>query len=162
MVLVGFFFIFSISYFLIKFQFYELANVADKYKVFFEKNYVSAKDLNYNKPKKLKNLLVIFYESINKDFPFNLSAYKDGSVVENQDKEDVHSELRKISGYEIDDFVQAQSLGWTIAGMVASQCSVPLFTNKRYIEDINFLPKELICIGDILKIWLPTKLFYKW
>ena len=151
LVLVGFFFIFSISYFLIKFQFYELANVADKYKVFFEKNYVSANDLNYNKPKKLKNLLVIFYESANKDFPFNLSAYKDGSVVENQDKEDVHSELRKISGYEIDDFVQAQSLGWTIAGMVASQCSVPLFTNKRYIEDINFLPKELICIGDILK-----------
>lgn len=151
LILVGVFLIFSISYFLIKFQFYELANVADKYNIFFEKKYVSAKDLNFNKPKKLKNLLVIFYESANKDFPFNLSAYKDGSIIENRDKEDIHAELRKISGYEIDDFVQAQSLGWTIAGMVASQCSVPLFTNKRYIEDVNFLPKELVCLGDILK-----------
>ena len=152
LVLVGIFLFSSLTYFLVKFQFYELVYTTDKNKVFFETNYVSAKDLNFNKPKKLKNLIIIFYESAEKDFPnFALSTDENGSVVEYQDKEDVHSEIRKIAGYEIDNFVQAQSLGWSMAGMVAAQCSVPFFSNTRAVKDENFLPNKLICLGDILK-----------
>lgn len=51
--------------------------------------------------------------------------------------------LRNIKGYEIENFVQAQSLEWNMVGMSAAQCGIPFKETS-----LSYQP---LCICDILK-----------
>lgn len=56
-------------------------------------------------------------------------------------------------GLTLTDIHQFEGTGWTIAGMVASQCGIPLEIPAGWetiFEAKTFLPKA-ICLGDILK-----------
>ncbi len=61
--------------------------------------------------------------------------------------------IEKKSAYYFDNIQHVRGTGWTIAGMVASQCGIPLVTpshgNSMSGMD-EFLPSA-ICLGDILK-----------
>lgn len=159
-ILVCFFFLFSFLHFLLDFKFFELIYNNDK-NLLFKDKYVDAKKLNFLKPKKLKNLIFIFYESADKNFPnIILTRDKEGSVVEYEDREDVHKSLRNIEGFEIDNFIQAKSLGWSMAGMVAAQCSVPFFGDTRIENVKDFSINKLTCISDILKDYGYEQFFF--
>lgn len=90
-----------------------------------------------------KNLIFIYLESFE-------STYQDKLVFPNL--------TPNLDRYEHDSLAfknvkQANSTGWTIAGMVASQCGLPLITPKGS-ENLmggadRFLPNA-VCMGDLL------------
>lgn len=62
--------------------------------------------------------------------------------------------LRDFQSQSLDFSVISQTpyAGWTIAGMVSSQCGIPLYTTFEHeeIEGMNnFMPKA-VCLGDLL------------
>lgn len=90
-----------------------------------------------------KNLVFIYAESLER-------TYFDESIFPG-----LMPHLRAIESEALvfTDVVQAPGTGWTIAGMVASQCGIPLFTpshgNSMTGLD-SFLPAA-VCMGDLLK-----------
>ena len=93
---------------------------------------------------KKKNIVYIYAESLEK-------TYFDNNIFPN-----LITNLKKLEQKSIDftNIFQAYSTGWTIAGMTASQCTIPLITpsginSMNGLKD-NFLQNAL-CLGDILK-----------
>ncbi len=90
-----------------------------------------------------KNLLLIYVESLER-------TLGDTSRV----GRDAIAPLRQLDGTEIPTFPAAPGTNWTIAGMLSSQCSVPLkpfFANKFHsFATEEFFPNA-ICLGDVLK-----------
>ena len=96
------------------------------------------------KLKNKKNIVYIYAESLEK-------TYFDDTLFPN-----LITDLKDIQKHSIDftNIFQAYNTGWTIAGMTASQCAIPLITPSS-INSMNgvknsFL-KNAICLGDILK-----------
>lgn len=94
-------------------------------------------------PKKPLNLIYIYLESFERVY-FDKSQYPN-----------LLPGLEKIENNSISftNITQTTGAGWTIAGMVASQCGIPLFAGagpngtKNYDK---FMP-DAVCVGDILK-----------
>lgn len=93
---------------------------------------------------KNKNIVYIYAESFEK-------TYFDETLFPK-----LTSNLKDIKEQSIDftNIFQAYNTGWTIAGMTASQCAIPLITpsginSMNGLKD-NFL-QNAICLGDILK-----------
>ena len=95
------------------------------------------------KPARLKNLLLIYVESLE-------DSYGDASVW----GRDLLEPMRQVGGVSFRNYHTTPGSSWTIAAMVATQCGVPL----RFVQtDLNengpelrvFLPGA-ICLGDIL------------
>jgi len=89
-----------------------------------------------------RNLVVIYLESFERSF-LNETVFPGLSP-----------RLKKLEQESVSftDIGQASRTGWTIAGMVASQCGVPLFMNSpgnSMAGMDRFLPGA-ICLGDIL------------
>lgn len=159
--IIGILFIFSINYFIHKFNFYELIFNYSENKINIVKNFKDPHHIKFNNPKKLKNLILIFYESAEKNYPdFSLTTALNGSFTEYLDQEDVHMSLRNIKGYEIENFVQAQSLEWSMAGMSAAQCGIPFYDSSRSINKETSLSYQPLCIGDILKKYGYEQFFF--
>lgn len=89
-----------------------------------------------------KNLLLIYVESLER-------TMGNAGLV----GRDAIAPIRQLDGTEIPTFPAAPGTNWTIAGMFASQCSVPLkpfFANKFHsFATEDFLPGA-VCLGDVL------------
>jgi phosphoglycerol transferase len=93
---------------------------------------------------KPKNLVLIYVESLE-------DSYKDPALF----GKNLLSGLDYFKGTSFSSFKQAPGTGWTIAGITATQCAVPLKSVSLYDgndqgENIkSFLPNA-VCLGDIL------------
>lgn len=111
---------------------------------FIEKNYVNPRELSFTRDKQ-KNLILIYVESLEKN-------YLDASLF----KRDPLGPLETLPGYAIDHFIQAPGISYTMAGIVSSQCGLPLKVmiaatkNRQGLLINQFLPNAL-CLGDVLK-----------
>lgn len=109
----------------------------------FGEHYVDASQVAL-KPGKPRNLVLIYMESLEQ-------LYGDAGLF----GRDLLAPLRRLGGYSFPSYRQAPGATWTIAGIVATQCGVPL---KVYAErDVDhagggkvFLPRAT-CLGDILQ-----------
>ena len=105
----------------------------------FSAVYFHPENIQFAKPIKKKNLLLLYVESLE----YGLRS------------EDLHGinlikPIDDLPGQNVKVQV-APGTNWSIAGMVASQCSVPLkaYLGNNMGSKIRFLP-SLTCIGDIL------------
>lgn len=91
-----------------------------------------------------RNLVLIYVESLEK-------TYREPTLFQRNLLEG----LDQLGGLSFDQFRQAPGTGWTIAGITASQCAVPLKSvslydgNKQGQNIQTFLPSA-VCLGDIL------------
>lgn len=114
---------------------------------FIDENYRAPAEQHIIPPAKKRNLVLIYVESLEK-------GYTDTAVMGT----DLLAPLSKIttSGIQFDHLQQTTGTGWTIAGIVASQCGVPLKSLSLFNIDNqkakikSFLP-GLDCLGDVLE-----------
>lgn len=114
---------------------------------FIDDNYVFPKNQHIKAPGKKLNLVLIYVESLEKGYTNaeimgrNLLAPLDAVT---------------LNGQRIDNFVQTTGTGWTIAGIVSTQCGVPLKTlslfsiHNQKAKIKSFLP-GIDCLGDVLE-----------
>lgn len=94
-------------------------------------------------PKKLPNIIWIYGESLERTY-FNESAFPD-----------LMPNLKKLERESLSftDIAQIGSVGFTIGGIVASQCGVPLISAGSHTNSMGAMPVFLpgaVCIGDLL------------
>lgn len=135
--LLGCFIFFAINFSLV-------AHISQKFgKDYFAENYLNPKNVEVSL-KKPKNLILIYVESLE-------DSYKDPAFF----KRNLLQSLDKLNGTSFDYFQQAPGAHWTIAGITASHCGIPLKSLTLYDgngvgENIkSFLPNAT-CLGDIL------------
>jgi phosphoglycerol transferase len=114
----------------------------------FGKDYFSAHYLNPAEVKvetiKPKNLVLIYVESLE-------NSYQQPELF----GKNLLSSLDRLKGLSFTDYRKAPGTWWTIAGITATQCAVPLKSVSLYDgndqgEKIkSFLPNA-VCLGDIL------------
>jgi phosphoglycerol transferase len=91
-----------------------------------------------------KNLVLIYVESLE-------NSYRNQPLF----GKNLLAKLDALGGVSFDQFRQAPGTGWTIAGITATQCGLPLKSVSLYDgngvgENIkSFLPRA-VCLGDIL------------
>ncbi len=122
---------------------------------YFVGRYVYPNQVNIS-AKAPKNLVLIYVESLE-------ASYSDSQKFGTN----LVSELTSLQGPSFSKFAQIPGTGWTMAGIVASQCGIPLknvFGGFDHGDDgarshhfnsmgkrmLSFLPGA-ICLGDILK-----------
>lgn len=90
--------------------------------------------------KNVPNLLLIYVESLESGFR-NKKVYGRNLVAA----------IDELPGQSIQNFPHVPGAGWTIAGMIASQCSIPvkLFYGNNLKGKQHVLP-NLTCLGDVL------------
>ncbi len=110
---------------------------------YFSSNYVPPDRVEL-KPNNPKNLVLIYVEGLE-------NTYSDTALF----NRDLLTSLHKLQGVKFDSFREAPGTGFTIAGIVATQCGLPL---KRvgFLSENNqgrtvksFLPNAT-CLSDIL------------
>ena len=110
---------------------------------YFSKHYVDPRNVEI-KLISPKNLVMIYVESLE-------ASYANAHVF----GKNLVQSIDDLGGVRFEEYLQAPGTGWTIAGITASQCGLPLHSVSLY--DINgngeniksFLPRA-ICMGDIL------------
>ena len=91
-----------------------------------------------------KNLIIVYVEGLERTYE-NQAVFGDiyGQITELEADSVVFSNVGQIT-----------STGWTIAGLVASQCGVPLLRNgvffKNNFEEGAAILPNVVCLGDIL------------
>lgn len=111
---------------------------------YFSRAYVEPSAVQL-RPRDPKSLLLIYVESLE-------TAYGHRALF----GEDLLAGLRTINGSSFSEYLPAPGAGWTMGGIVATQCGVPLkvmtvFDWKDASEEItHFLPRA-VCLGDVLK-----------
>ena len=114
---------------------------------FIDENYRGPREQHISAPAKKRNLVLIYVESLEK-------GYTNRDVMGG----DLLAPLNKVTetGTRFDRLMQTTGTGWTIAGIVATQCGVPLKTMSLFNIDNqkakikSFLP-GLECLGDVLE-----------
>ena len=96
--------------------------------------------VDVNQSIKKKNLIIIYVESLER-----------GLTDKNIFGENLIKPIDDLKGVCVNKFVSAPGTGWTIAGMVASQCAVPLRVHvfNTSAKSNDFLPRA-VCLGDVL------------
>ncbi len=109
--------------------------------------YKEPNDVIFPEHNSKRNLVLIYVESL--EF-----SYSDKSRF----KKDLLYKLNKStdSAYSFDDFESAYGTGWTIAGIVATQCGIPIkdvsvFDGNKIGEKVNYFLPGAVCLGDILQ-----------
>lgn len=113
----------------------------------FAGSYQKQKNISQEKNKKKRNLVLIYVESLE-------TAYSDNSRF----GKDLLKSLNEVTGgaYSFGNFENTYGAGWTIAGIVSTQCGIPikdiaLFDGNEIGEEmLDFLPGAT-CLGDILQ-----------
>lgn len=111
---------------------------------FIDQNYVAPK--NITAPKNKLNLVLIYVESLEK-------GYSDAGVMGRDLLADLNDATK--TGYRFGSLLQTTGTGWTMAGIVSSQCGIPLKSTSLFNvaaqkeKEKSFLP-HAICLGDIL------------
>jgi len=109
----------------------------------FGEHYVDPRQVEL-KPGKPRNLILIYVESLEQ-------TYGDADLF----GRDLLAPLRRLGGYSYPSYRQVPGATWTIAGMVATQCGVPLKVySERDVDRVRdgkvFLPGAT-CLGDVLQ-----------
>lgn len=132
----------KIGFFVTVNSYYYYAKTGEDY---FATHYIEPKQTVISPVTKPKNLVLIYVESLEDTyektdlFSRNLISSIQINAVENS--------------YHFSQFKQAPGTGWTIAGIVSTQCGLPLRTflkNNQHDDTTGFL-NNAICLGDILK-----------
>lgn len=95
-------------------------------------------------PVKPRNLVLIYVESLE-------NTYRDEALFQRN----LLAGLDQLGGLSFAEFRQAPGTSWTIAGITASQCAIPLKSVSLYDGNAQgdniktFLPSA-VCLGDIL------------
>lgn len=116
---------------------------------YFSKNYINPKDVKVTEQHP-KNLLLIYVESLEGTYSNSQLFHEDLLRGLNHFKD--QSEEHALS---FEQFYQMPGTGWTIAGMTATQCGVPLKLVTFFEKNIqgqelkHFLPNAK-CLGDLL------------
>ena len=111
---------------------------------FFKENYKEPS--NVVAPQKKLNLVLIYVESLENGFSESSLMGKDLLASLND---------ATAKDYRFNNYQQTTRTGWTIAGIVSSQCGIPLkattiFDGNTHVEKVkSFLPGSK-CLGDIL------------
>ncbi|WED44168.1 sulfatase-like hydrolase/transferase [Legionella cardiaca] len=119
--------------------------------------YVDPKNITFKLNQNPKSLVMIYVESLE-------STYKNRELF----KKNLLQSLTHLKHPHISfsEFIQTHGAEWTIAGLVSSQCGVPLkmltvFNGNQFGENIKqFLP-EALCLGDILAKFGYLNVFYQ-
>lgn len=126
-------------------QFSILAFVHNQFgRDYFSENYLYPSKVQITKKTKPKNLVLIYVESLEDSYK-NASLFGSNLLVG----------LEKLKGVSFAYYRQAPGTGWTIAGITATQCGIPLKSVSLYDgndqgQNIKtFLPRA-VCLGDIL------------
>jgi len=111
---------------------------------FFSRNYIDPSKLKITQ-KNPRNLILIYVESLE-------ASYSNKDIF----KKDLLTNLDSLHQISFSNFRQVPGTGWTMAGITASQCGVPL--KSMILEDINLQGEKLdsilskaTCLGDSLK-----------
>lgn len=113
---------------------------------FFTPNYLDPRSAEI-KAENPKNLVLIYVESLE-------NTYEDTALFGKNLLAPLHN-LSSDNTLSFKNFVQMPGTGWTIAGIVGTQCGVPLksmtiFDQNKQSENLkHFLPRA-VCLGDIL------------
>lgn len=112
---------------------------------YFAENYLNPKKVQIV-AKKPKNLVLIYVESLE-------NSYRDESLF----GKNLLKSLDNIGGVSFNSYRQAPGTGWTIAGITATNCGLPLKSVTLYDgndqgQNIkSFLP-QAVCLGDVLHV----------
>lgn len=117
---------------------YQMAEMSEEFQQYYQQSGISL-----SKDKTAKNLLLIYAESLER-------TYFDEALFPG-----LMPELKKLEQQALSftNIVQLPNTGWTIAGIVASHCGLPLVTPSggNTMQGIGaFYPKAL-CLTDLLK-----------
>ena len=108
---------------------------------YFAANYINPKDIAITQIIKPKNLILIYVESLE-------NSFRDSEIF----SENLLIKLDEIPGISFENYRQSTGAEWTVAGIVATQCGVPLKTFfSKMLESVNYVLANTICLGDILK-----------
>jgi phosphoglycerol transferase len=110
----------------------------------FSAAYVDARSVEIAPAQRTRNLVLVYVESLEE-------TYGDPDLF----GRDLLAPLRGVGGWSFGRYEPAPGATWTIAGMVASQCGVPLRVYsehdvRRRSDGKSFLPGAL-CLGDVLQ-----------
>ncbi|WP_440919954.1 sulfatase-like hydrolase/transferase [Candidatus Pelagibacter sp.] len=135
-------------FFVLQFGFFEYFEKSARYED-YPNLYKNPYTIKYNEPKKKKNLILFYVESLE----YNISK------LSNNNKSDPLKPFNEIKGKNVYDFKHAPSTNFSIAGVVASQCSVPFVVVVN--TNMEKLPKEkLYCLSDVLAKQNYEQVFY--
>lgn len=119
----------------------------------FQKLYAKPEIKNYTLVGQKRNLIVVFVESMEWSF-------LDSSFIDQR----LNNMFNEIPGEEVHEFSQASGTGWSLAGMISSNCALPVMP---YVENSlsgnrprTKVLENAICIGDILKLNNYTQAFF--
>jgi len=112
-------------------------------KDYFAANYIYPGTVQIH-AKKPKNLVLIYVESLE-------NSYKDKTLF----GKNLLESLDEQGGVSFESYRQAPGTGWTIAGITATQCGIPLKSVSLYDgnnqgENIKTFLPNAVCLGDIL------------
>ena len=103
------------------------------------KLYSDPKKIEFLKPDTKKNLIIFYYESLEYDV----------KKISNNLEENPIKEIDDLKGKNIFNFKEAPATSFSIAGVVASQCSLPFYpTISLNLKDLD--KKKMLCLSDIL------------
>ena len=128
-------------YYVLNVDYYLQANLYNKkiVQVDWMKQHYQEPSAHLKKIKSTKNLIIIYVESLEN------SRVKSNSVL----RED-------LNAFSVDHFSIQPGTQWTLAGIVSSQCGVPLLLPVGVIANLGNMEtqnplKNSICLGDLLK-----------
>jgi phosphoglycerol transferase len=112
-------------------------------KDYFSKHYVYPAKVSISL-KNPKNLVLIYVESLE-------DSYQDSHLF----GKDLLQSLDHVKGVSFAHYRQAPGTGWTIAGITATQCGLPLKSVSLYDgndqgQNIHAFLPSAVCLGDIL------------
>ncbi|NDH08050.1 MAG: hypothetical protein EBY16_00230 [Gammaproteobacteria bacterium] len=116
---------------------------------YFQLDYKNPADVDFQKIAKPRNLVLIYVESLE-------SSYQNKKLFE-------HDLLRHLNKLDLpkvsfNHFSQLPNTGWTMAGIIASQCGVPYKLSTAYLGNMlgqhlkTFMPHAW-CLGDVLNAY---------
>ena len=127
-----------IIFFIIKFKFIDYIISYNSYKNHLNL-YNNPISINYLNPEIKKNLIIIYYEALEYNVQNFTKNKKDNPLLP----------INKLSGKNIYDFKHAPTTSFSIAGILSSQCSIPLYPSVGS----NISDKEenkIFCLSDVL------------
>lgn len=143
----------AVIYSLVKFSVFSYAwdNLLPNSKDFYAENYISPKQAKLTTVGIPRNLLLIYVESLESTYD-NKEIFRENLV---------HSiSTETLGGISFNKQRQIPGTGWTMAGIVSTQCGIPLRpsfggggnrTNNTSTEGKKAFLPNIICLGDILK-----------
>lgn len=139
------YFLISLFFYLYKLDFYDFIFVNKNLKN-IETLYYNPNNIKFNNPVQKKNLILFFTESL---------EYQ----IRSLDSKNPIKKIDDIKGNYINNFKHAPATGFSIAGIVSSQCSIPFYPAISMNLTL-FKKNELVCLSDVLARYNYEQIFY--